>query len=235
MREHEELEAKYAALDRIMHRYHCDRGQLIRVLQEAQEVFGYLPEEVQTYIAGKMDMPVSEVNGVVTFYSLFTTDPQGRFTINVCTGTACYVQGAQHLLEDFKRNLNLTDNNTTADGLFTVKSTRCIGACGLAPVLTVNNEVHGKLTRKDVSKLLRTYKRMADTESRQRIGDTPPNKERGHTFEQGMSPIDECRQRIGDTPPAEECPQFMKKAEVKENDWVSAGLGTDQEQPPAGH
>lgn len=184
MREREELEEKYAALDRIIHRYDGDRGQLIRILQDAQEVFGYLPEEVQTYIAGKMDMPVSEVNGVVTFYSLFATEPQGRFSINVCTGTACYVQGAQNVLEDFKRSLNLTDNNTTEDGLFTVKSTRCIGACGLAPVLTVNDEVHGKLTRKDVSKLLRTYK---------------------------------------------------KKAEVKEIDRLPAGLGTDQEQPPAGH
>jgi len=163
LREREDLEEKYAALDRIIQRYHSDKGQLIRVLQEAQEVIGYLPEEVQTYIAGKMDMSVSEVNGVVTFYSLFATEPQGRFSINVCTGTACYVQGAQNLLEDFKRNLNLTDHNTTADGLFTVKSTRCIGACGLAPVLTVNDEVHGKLTRKDVAKLLRTYKRQADT------------------------------------------------------------------------
>ena len=160
MRESEELEEKFAALDRIIHHYGGDRGQLIRVLQEAQDVFGYLPEEVQTYIAGKMDMPVSEVNGVVTFYALFATEPRGRFSINVCTGTACYVQGAQNLLEDFKRDLSLTDHNTTPDGLFTVKSTRCIGACGLAPVLTVNDEVHGKLTRKDVSKLLRTYKRI---------------------------------------------------------------------------
>jgi len=192
LREREELEEKYAALDRVIDRYHCDSGQLIRVLQEAQEVFGYLPEEVQTYIAGKMDMPVSEVNGVVTFYSLFATEPQGRFSINVCTGTACYVQGSQNLLEDIKRSLNLADANTTPDGLFTVKSTRCIGACGLAPVLTVNDEVHGKLTRKDVSKLLRAYKRKEDTDSPQR-------------------------------------------RKVKEFDQIPAGLGTDQEQPPAGH
>ncbi|HBX22119.1 MAG TPA: NAD(P)H-dependent oxidoreductase subunit E [Desulfotomaculum sp.] len=202
MLEREELEAKYAALDRVIDRYHCDKDQLIRVLQEAQEVFGYLPEEVQTYVAGKMDLPVSEVNGVVTFYSLFATEPQGRFSINVCTGTACYVQGAQNLLEDFKRSLNLTDNDTTPDGLFTVKSTRCIGACGLAPVLTVNDEVHGKLTRKDVAKLLRTYKRK---------GDTPSNEIKEVT---------------------KECPQPRR---VKDIDQVPAGLGTDQEQPPAGH
>lgn len=164
MREHEELDAKYAALDRIIHNHNFDRDQLIKVLQEAQEVFGYLPEEVQTYIAGKMDMPVSEVNGVVTFYALFATEPRGRFAVNVCTGTACYVQGAQNILEDFKRSLNLTDVNTTEDGLFTVKTTRCIGACGLAPVLTVNDKVHGKLNRRDVPKILRSYKRIAGAE-----------------------------------------------------------------------
>lgn len=163
MREREELDEKYAALDRIILRYNGDRDQLIRILQDAQAVFGYLPEEVQTYIAGKMNIPVSEVNGVVTFYALFTTEPRGRFSINVCTGTACYVQGAQNILDDLRRSLNLTDGNTTKDGLFTVKSTRCIGACGLAPVLTVNDEVHGKLTRKDVAKLLRIYKRKGDT------------------------------------------------------------------------
>lgn len=162
MREQDELEAKYAALDRIIDRYGGDRGQLIRILQEAQEIFGYLPEEVQAYIAGKLDMPVSEINGVVTFYALFTTEPRGRFSINVCTGTACYVQGAQDILDDFRRGLGLTDTDTTVDSLFTVKSTRCIGACGLAPVLTVNDEVHGKLTRKDVSRLLRTYKKRAE-------------------------------------------------------------------------
>lgn len=184
MRKREELEEKYTALDRVIDRYGGERGQLIRILQGAQDIFGYLPEEVQTYIAGKLGMPVSEINGVVTFYALFTTEPRGRFSINVCTGTACYVQGAQDILDDFKRSLGLTDKDTTEDGLFTVKSTRCIGACGLAPVSTVNENVHGKLSRKDVSRLLRIYK---------------------------------------------------KRAEVKEVDRLPAGIGGDQEQPPAGH
>ena len=163
MGKQEAWKEKYAALDRIIIRRHGERDQLIRILQEAQEVFGYLPEEVQTYIAAKMHLPVSEVNGVVTFYSLFTTEPRGRFAINVCTGTACYVQGGRQLLEHLQRELMLSgDNNTTADGLFTVKSTRCIGACGLAPVLTVNGAVHGKLTAKDVPQILRAYQRVSD-------------------------------------------------------------------------
>ncbi len=133
---------------------------MIRILKEAQDISGYLPEEVQDYIAGRIGVPVSEVNGVVTFYSLFNTDPVGRYGINVCMGTACYVQGARGIMEDFRRELALEDGDTSADGVFTVKSTRCLGACGLAPVITVNGEVHGNLGRKDVSKILRSYRKL---------------------------------------------------------------------------
>jgi NADH:ubiquinone oxidoreductase subunit E len=139
---------------------------LIRILQEAQAIFGYLPEEVQTYIAGKTNIPVSEINGVVTFYSLFSTEPRGKYGINVCLGTACYVQGARGILEDLRRELDLKDGDTSGDGLFTVKSTRCVGACGLAPVLTVNDEVHGRASRKDVSKILRKYRKAEEAEGR---------------------------------------------------------------------
>lgn len=155
----------YGELDRVIDQYSRERGQLIRILQEAQEIFGYLPEEVQAYIAGKLDLPVSEVNGVVTFYALFHTEPRGKYSVNVCMGTACYVQGAQGLLEDFRQKLDLKDGDTTGDGLFTVKSTRCIGACGLAPVITINNDVHGKLGRKNVAALIRKYKRQAEVKS----------------------------------------------------------------------
>lgn len=141
-----------------------DSGQLIRILQEAQEIFGYLPEEVQTYIAGKTGLPVSEVSGVVTFYSLFSTEPRGKYGINVCLGTACYVQGARGIFEDFRRDLHLEDKDTSADGLFTVKSTRCLGACGLAPVITVNGEVHGRVGRQDVARILRRYRKMEEAE-----------------------------------------------------------------------
>lgn len=152
---------KYGRLDEIITRFGSG-GQLIRILQEAQNIFGYLPEEVQTYIADKTGIPVSEVNGVVTFYSLFHTEPGGRHSVNVCLGTACYVQGARAIMEDFRRDLGLKDGDTSEDGLFTVKSTRCIGACGLAPVITVDKEVHGRINRKDVSKILRKYRKLEE-------------------------------------------------------------------------
>lgn len=155
-----ELDAKYRRLDGIIDRYKKSSGQLIRILQEAQEVFGYLPEEVQAYIAGRTGIPVSEVNGVVTFYSLFSTEPMGKYGVNVCLGTACYVQGARGVMDDFRRELDLKDGDTSDDGLFTVKSTRCLGTCGLAPVITVNGEVHGNLSRRDVPKILRKYRKI---------------------------------------------------------------------------
>ncbi|MGB9802443.1 NAD(P)H-dependent oxidoreductase subunit E [Desulfofundulus sp.] len=153
-----ELDEKYRQLDEVLERYGQQEGQLIRILKEAQEIFGYLPEEVQTYIARKLDMPVSDVHGVVTFYALFHTEPRGKYSINICLGTACYVQGAQGILEEFRRQLELHDGDTSGDGLFTVKSTRCLGACGLAPVLTVEGEVYGKFRRQDVARLLRKYR-----------------------------------------------------------------------------
>ena len=149
----------FRRLNEVLDSYGRDPEQLIRVLQKAQDIFGYLPEEVQAYISDKMDIPVSAVHGVVTFYSLFSTEPRGKYNVNVCLGTACYVQGAQQIYDSFKDQLGLTDNDTTEDKLFTVRSSRCIGACGLAPVITINEDVHGKLTARDVSKLINRYKK----------------------------------------------------------------------------
>ncbi|MBE3587227.1 MAG: NAD(P)H-dependent oxidoreductase subunit E [Thermoanaerobacteraceae bacterium] len=171
-----DLDEKYRRLDEVIDRYGQQEGQLIRILKEAQEIFGYLPEEVQTYIAGRLNIPVSEVNGVVTFYTLFHTGPRGKYGINVCLGTACYVQGAPSILEEFRRQLGLQDGDTSADGLFTVKSTRCLGACGLSPVITINDKVFGKVKRQDVSKLLRKYRRAPEV----RVDDQPVERPGGY-------------------------------------------------------
>lgn len=154
-----ERKEKFRRLDAVLEIYGEDPEQLIRVLQGAQEIFGYLPEEVQAYISHKMKLPVSAVNGVVTFYALFSTEPWGKYNVNVCLGTACYVQGAQKIFDGFRDQLGLQKGDTTGDMQFTVRSSRCIGACGLAPVITVNEDVHGKLTAKDVSKLIARYKK----------------------------------------------------------------------------
>jgi NADH:ubiquinone oxidoreductase subunit E len=148
------LDEKMRELVKTIDRYSAEPGQLIGILREAQDIFGYLPEKVQTCIAWRMSIPVSEVNGVVTFYSFFDTRPKGRRLLNVCMGTACYVKGAQAIFDAFKSHLGIDEGETTADGLFTLKSTRCIGACGLAPVVVDGTEVHGRFTAGGVSELL---------------------------------------------------------------------------------
>ncbi len=112
-------------------------GELINVLHKTQGEFGYLPAEVQELIADKMDMPVAKVYGVVTFYSFFTMTPKGRHPISICTGTACYVRGAENVLAEFKKRLNIEVGETTEDGKFSLSCLRCVGACGLAPVVQV--------------------------------------------------------------------------------------------------
>lgn len=149
---------RYQQLDEIISKYKEQAGSLIPVLHKAQGIFGYLPEEVQTYIAEGLNIPLSEVYGVVSFYSLFTTSPRGKYVINVCLGTACYVKGSGRIMDNLKKELDIEIGETTSDGLFTLEGCRCIGACGLAPVLTVNDQVHGRLTEDDVPRLLRLYK-----------------------------------------------------------------------------
>jgi len=152
---------KYRELGRLVSQYRENTAALISVLHEAQLIFGYLPADVQIYIADALDVPISEVYGVVTFYSLFSTEPKGKITISVCLGTACYVKGAGDIMEAFKENLKIDEGETTGDGLFTLQSTRCIGACGLAPVLTIGEDVHGQLTPDDVPKLIDRYREAA--------------------------------------------------------------------------
>jgi len=133
------------------------RGALIPLLQQAQDLYGYLPIEVQTMIAEGLGVPLEEVYGVVTFYGQFNLYPKGRFKIAVCMGTACYVKGAGQLLEQITRRLNIAHGEVTPDGKFSLDATRCIGACGLAPVLTINEDVYGCVLQTEMDGILDKY------------------------------------------------------------------------------
>lgn len=134
-----------------------DKSLLMHVMQEAQEIYGYLPYEVQVMIAEKMDVPLEKVYGVSTFYAQFSLSPKGKNNISVCLGTACYVKGSQQILDKLSESLGIGPGECTADGGFSLEACRCIGACGLAPVLTVNDEVYGKITEDDVPGILAKY------------------------------------------------------------------------------
>lgn len=149
---------KVEAIDLIVEKYAGQEGCLIPVLHEVQEHYGYLPEEVQAYIAEKLNIPLSEVYGVVSFYALFSTVPKGKYKISVCLGTACYVRGAGQIVEEFEKELKIKVGETTEDKMFTLEACRCLGACGLAPVLMVNGNVHGRLVPSDVSNIINKYK-----------------------------------------------------------------------------
>lgn len=133
------------------------KGALIPVLHEAQDIYGYLPIEVQTMIAEGLGLSLADVYGVVTFYTQFSLYPKGQYRIAVCLGTACYVKGSGDILEKIKQKLGIDVGECTADGKFSLEATRCIGACGLAPVLTVNDDVYGRLTVDDVDDILAKY------------------------------------------------------------------------------
>ncbi|MFO8021947.1 MAG: NAD(P)H-dependent oxidoreductase subunit E [Perlabentimonas sp.] len=132
-------------------------GELINVLHKSQEHFGYLPAEIQEVISQEMNVPVAKVYGVVTFYSFFTMIPKGRHPISICTGTACYVRGAEKVVDEFKRKLNINVGETSPDGKFSISCLRCVGACGLAPVVLVGEKVYGRVAPDEVEKILKEY------------------------------------------------------------------------------
>ena len=132
-------------------------GATMPVLQAAQEIFGYLPEEVQIMIAEGLDIPLSEVYGVATFYAQFTLNPKGKYQISICLGTACYVKGAGDILTAVEQKLGIKAGGITPDGKFSIDACRCIGACGLAPVMTINDDVYGRLTPDQVAGILDSY------------------------------------------------------------------------------
>lgn len=148
---------KAQRLDEIIESHRTTKGALIPVLHEAQEVYGYLPLEVQRVISEKLGIPLAEVYGVVSFYTQFSIYPKGQYQINVCMGTACYVKGANEVLDKFKARLSIDVGECTEDGKFSLEACRCIGACGLAPVVTINDEVFGKLNPDDVDNILDDY------------------------------------------------------------------------------
>ena len=142
----------------ICKKFNNDGGELINVLHQTQSYIGYLPAEAQELIAKELNISVAKVYGVVSFYSFFTMTPKGEHPISVCMGTACYVRGAEKILDEFKRILNINVGETTADGKFSLTALRCIGACGLAPVITVGEEVYGRLSPEDVQGIVDKYK-----------------------------------------------------------------------------
>lgn len=146
-----------AKLKEVIAKHRDDPGAVMPVLQEAQEIYGYLPIEVQTMVAEGLGVPLEEVYGVSTFYSQFALSPKGKYNISVCLGTACYVKGSGDILNKLSELLGIEAEECTADGKFSLTACRCIGACGLAPVLTVNDEVYGRLTVADVPGILEKY------------------------------------------------------------------------------
>jgi len=137
--------------------FNNSEGELINVLHKVQSEFGYLPAEVQEVVSEELHTPVAKVYGVVTFYSFFTMTPKGRHPISICTGTACYVRGAENVLEEFKKQLNIQVGETSGDGKFSLSCLRCVGACGLAPVVLVGDKTYGRVSPEGVEDILKEY------------------------------------------------------------------------------
>ncbi len=151
-------EQKQQLLD-VIEKHREQPGGLMPVLHEAQNIYGYLPIEVQKLVAEGLHIPLSEVYGVATFYTQFSLTPKGTYKISVCLGTACYVKGADKILEALEKKLGIKSGECTKDGMFSIDSTRCVGACGLAPVMMVNEDVYGKMTVEQVDEIIDRYMR----------------------------------------------------------------------------
>ena len=150
--------SKFKDLETFIKEGNDDESSLIAVLHHAQNLYGYLGREVQEYIAQRLNIPESKVYGVITFYSYFSTEPKGKYVISICTGTACFVRGANDVLEDFKKVLGVKEGETTKDGLFTVDTLRCVGSCAIAPVVLVNDKVYGHFKKNQVNELINSLR-----------------------------------------------------------------------------
>ena len=149
---------KYAKLQEVIAKHKGEPGALMPVLQEAQGIFGYVPLDVQEIIAEGLGTTLAEVYGVATFYAQFSLEPKGEYVVGVCLGTACYVKGSQKVLDKLAEVLEIPVGRTTADGRFTLNATRCLGACGLAPVMMINDEVYGRLTPDEIPAIIAKYR-----------------------------------------------------------------------------
>ncbi|MCB5246228.1 MAG: NAD(P)H-dependent oxidoreductase subunit E [Candidatus Cloacimonadaceae bacterium] len=150
--------ALYERLKKVIEEYKSLRNPLIEVLRQAQDIFGYLPIEVQEFIAQEMNIPTSKIYGIITFYNFFTMKPRGKYTINLCMGTACYVKGAPRLAQMMEEELGVKVGETTPDGKFTLSAVRCVGACSLAPVFVIGEDTYGRVdTRDKMSAILKRY------------------------------------------------------------------------------
>ena len=151
-------------IEEIIERYQDEKTPLMMILSDIQHEFGYIPLDVQEIISEKTGIPVAEIYGVVTFYSFFSLTPKGKYVIGVCLGTACYVKGSQQVLDKFSELLNIKAGETSEDGLFTLDALRCIGACGIAPALTIHGKVYPTVAVADVAKIVEEYRSLGGNE-----------------------------------------------------------------------
>lgn len=147
-------------LEKIAKKYKNVEGGIISALHEVQDTYGYISSTAQKYLSKELNVPMSEIYGIITFYSRFSLVPKGKYNIQVCMGTACYVKGSEKVLNRFKEKLGIKEGETTSDGKFSIESVRCIGACGLAPAIVINEEVYGKMDQKKVDELIEKYSKM---------------------------------------------------------------------------
>jgi NADH-quinone oxidoreductase subunit E/NADP-reducing hydrogenase subunit HndA len=148
---------KYDELELFINNLETTKGALIEILHKAQNIFGYLPRDVQLFVARKLGISGAEVFGVVSFYSYFTTKPKGKHVISVCMGTACFVKGADKIIERLKEKLEIESNEVTKDGLFTLQDVRCLGTCSMAPVLMIDDKIYGRVKEEDLDDILNSY------------------------------------------------------------------------------
>lgn len=145
-------------IDHLVEKWKGKKGNVIMVLHEIQNQFGYVPRSVSLQVSKALDIPLARIYEVITFYNYFKTEPPGKHKIMVCMGTACYLKGAQDIINEIENNLHIKDGQTTEDGVFQLDQVRCIGCCGLAPVMMINEKVYGKVSKQDIKGILESYK-----------------------------------------------------------------------------